>query len=152
MQKKSIFRRMPARLYLCAAMLVTLVWVAQAQQGSAAPPAPGVNPNMTGGPVTTLKGEGRISYYVFGPGARTKWHSHEGGQLLLAEEGVGHTQIRGQMVQELRPGQSLFSPVGASHWHGSAPGQSAKMYQISRGETTWQEEVSDKDYNSPPKK
>jgi quercetin dioxygenase-like cupin family protein len=150
MQKISTIGHVPARLYLCVAMLAALAWVAHAQQ-SAAPQA-GTSSNMTGGPVTTLKGEGRISYYVFSPGARTKWHTHEGGQLLLAEEGVGHTQIRGQAVQELRPGQSLFAPRGATHWHGSAPGQSAKMYQISRGETTWLEEVADKDYNSSPKR
>jgi quercetin dioxygenase-like cupin family protein len=151
MRKPSITSHLPARVYFCIAMVATLAWVAHAQQGGAAQ-GTATNSNMTGGPVTTLKGEGRISYYIFGPGARTKWHSHQGGQLLLAEEGVGHTQIRGQAVQALRPGQSLFSPPGATHWHGSAPGQSAKMYQISRGETTWLEEVADTDYHSPPKR
>jgi quercetin dioxygenase-like cupin family protein len=140
---------MTPRLYLCAGMIALLAWVAQAQQSTAPQSGAAPNPNMQG-PVTTLKGEGRISYYIFGPGGRTKWHTHEGGQLLLAEEGVGHTQIRGQAIQALRAGQSLFAPPGSTHWHGSAPGQSAKMYQISRGETTWLEEVSEKDYNSPP--
>jgi quercetin dioxygenase-like cupin family protein len=148
MRARSAIQGVPARVYLLVAMFATMVWVASAQQGNTTQQSS----NFTGGPMTTLKGEGRISYYVFGPGARTKWHTHAGGQLLLAEEGVGHTQIRGQMVQELRPGQAVFSPVGATHWHGSAPGQSAKLYQISRGETTWHEEVSDKDYNSPPKR
>jgi quercetin dioxygenase-like cupin family protein len=153
MQRTLLLRRLPARLWLCVAMLTTLVWVSHAQQpGAGSGTASQPSSNFTGGPMTALKGEGRISYYIFGPGARTKWHTHQLGQLLLAEEGVGHTQIRGQGVQALRPGQALFSPAGAAHWHGSAPGQSAKMYQVSRGETTWHEEVADKDYNSPPKR
>jgi len=61
----------------------------------------------------------------------------------LAEEGRGRTQIRGQAVRELRPGESIWSPPGATHWHGAAPDGSAKLYQISRGETTWLEEVRD---------
>jgi len=135
-------------VYLGILMVAGVVWTARAQQQ---PPAPAANQasNFTGGEVTTLKAEGRLSYYVFAPGARTKWHTHEGGQLILAEEGVGRTQIRGQAVKELRPGESTFSPAGATHWHGSAPTGSAKLYQISRGQTTWLEEVRDEDYKRP---
>ena len=98
-------------VYLGILMVAGLAWTASAQQP---PPAPAANQasNFTGGEVTTLKAEGRLSYYVFAPGARTKWHTHEGGQLILAEEGVGRTQIRGQAVKELRPGESTFSPSG----------------------------------------
>ena len=102
--------------------------------------------------MTTLKAEGRLSYYVFAPGARTRWHAHEGGQLILAEEGLARTQIRGQEIRELRPGESIFSPPGATHWHGSAPNASAKLYQISRGETTWMEAVRNDDYQAPAKR
>ena len=139
------------RITVYAAILVAagLTWTAGAQQP--APPAD-TSGNFTGGVVTTLKAEGRLSYYVFAPGARTKWHSHEGGQLILAEEGRGRTQIRGEAVRELRPGDSIWSPPGATHWHGSAPDQSAKLYQISRGQTTWLEEVRDDDYRGSAKR
>jgi 4-carboxymuconolactone decarboxylase len=147
MKRDLPFGRARALVYISIFAVASVVWVAHAQQQT---PAAGQASNFTGGPVTTLKGEGRISYYVFGPGARTKWHTHEGGQLLLAEEGTGRTQERGRPVQDLRPGESRFSPPGVTHWHGSAPGQSAKMYQISRGQTTWLEEVSDNDYRSTP--
>lgn len=133
-------------LCLCLAALASAAWTADPQQAAAQQSS-----NMTGH-VTTLKGEGRISYYVFDPGARTKWHTHEGGQLLLAEEGRGRTQARGESVRELRPGESIFSPAGVTHWHGGSPDQSAKMYQISRGQTTWLEEVSEQDYRSTPKR
>jgi quercetin dioxygenase-like cupin family protein len=142
----SASRLLFARIGLCLAFVAALVWMPYAQQPEGAPQS-----NFTG-TVNPLKGEGRISYYVFTPGSRTKWHSHEGGQLLLAEEGIGRTQVRGEPVQEIRPGQAVWSPRGATHWHGSAPGQSAKLYQISRGETTWLEEVSEKDYLSAPKR
>lgn len=126
-----------------------LVWTAGAEQQ---PAAGNQSSNFTGGEVTTLKAEGRLSYYVFAPGARTKWHTHQGGQLILAEEGRGRTQIRGQGVTELRPGESVWSPPGATHWHGAAPDSSAKLYQISRGETTWLEEVRDADYRAAVKR
>jgi hypothetical protein len=48
--------------------------------------------------------------------------------------------------------ESTWSPPGATHWHGSAPDQSAKLYQISRGETTWMEAVRDEDYRAPVKR
>jgi len=144
-------RRMTAYLGILLAAAVT--WSAGAQQ-----PAPAGNQaaagnqtaNFTGGEVTVLKAEGRLSYYVLGPGARTKWHTHEGGQLILAEEGRGRIQIRGQAARDLRQGESIWSPPGATHWHGAAPDSQAKLYQISRGQTTWLEEVRDTDYRSVP--
>jgi len=143
------FGRVRAAVYLGIFVVAALVWTVNAQQQS--PPAP-PSSNFTGGTVTTLKAEGRLSYYIFAPGARTKWHTHEGGQLLLAEEGRGRTQMRGEPVRELRPGESTWSPPGGTHWHGAAPDQSAKMYQISRGETTWLEEVADEHYRAAPKR
>jgi quercetin dioxygenase-like cupin family protein len=138
-------------VYAGILLAAALTWTAGAQQP--APPAAGNQAsNFTGGEVTTLKAEGRLSYYVFAPGARTKWHTHQGGQLILAEEGRGRTQIRGEAVRELRPGESIWSPPGATHWHGAAPDGSAKLYQISRGETTWLEEVRDQDYRAQVKR
>ncbi|HEU4689273.1 MAG TPA: cupin domain-containing protein [Vicinamibacterales bacterium] len=143
-------RRTTAYLGILLAAAVT--WTAGAQQPAPAgdQAAAGQAANFTGGKVTVLKPEGRLSWYVLGPGARTKWHTHEGGQLILAEEGRGRIQIRGQAVRELRPGESLWSPPGATHWHGAAPDSEAKLYQISRGQTTWLEEVRDTDYRSAP--
>lgn len=132
------------RIHACAFLVAGLAWVAHAQQ---TPATPSPSSNFTGGKVTTLTGEGRISYYVFESGARTRWHSHEGGQLLLAEEGMGRTQVRGGPVRDLRSGDTAWSPPGIAHWHGASPGHSAKMYQVSRGTTTWMEDVSDRDYS-----
>jgi len=127
-------------LYVCLFILASAVWIVDAQQ------APGGN--FTGGNVQTLMPEGRLSYYIFEPGARTKWHSHEGGQMILVEEGVGRTQSRGGPVRDLRVGDTVWAPRGVAHWHGSSPGQSAQLYQVSRGVTSWMEDVSDADYNA----
>ena len=133
-------------LYACLFLVATLVVMTGAQQ-PAVPPGGG---NFTGGAVETLTAEGRLSYYIFSPGARTRWHTHEGGQLILVEQGVGRTQLRGGPVRDLRPGDTAWSPRGVAHWHGASPGQTARLYQVSRGMTTWLEAVADADYNARP--
>ena len=142
MTHETVPRRMRIAIHAFVFLAAGLVWGAHAQQAPATPTG-----NFTGGNVTTLTGEGRISYYIFESGARTRWHSHEGGQLLLAEEGTGRTQVRGGAVRDLRAGDSAWSPPGVAHWHGASPGHSAKMYQVSRGATSWMEAVSDRDYS-----
>ncbi len=41
---------------------------------------------------------------TFEPYARTHWHSHDGGQVLIATGGIGIHQIEGQTPQLLYPG------------------------------------------------
>jgi hypothetical protein len=43
----------------------------------------------------------------FAPGARTAWHSHDGGQTLYVTEGRGLVQARGQQITELTPGDFI---------------------------------------------
>jgi quercetin dioxygenase-like cupin family protein len=56
----------------------------------------------------------------FTPGARSAWHSHEGGQTLYVTEGHGLVQARGQEIVELSPGDVMFAPDGEEHC--TAPG------------------------------
>jgi quercetin dioxygenase-like cupin family protein len=118
--------------------------------------APKQNPNFTGGTVTPIedkdKDKGNIAHFRFEPGARTKWHSHEGGQIILVEEGVGLYQLKGGPVMELRAGETTYCPPGVVHWHGAAPNQGGVQFNISRGGITWLEEVTDKEYNAPRKR
>lgn len=127
-----------------AALAASGLWAVSAQEKP--------NPNFTGGTVTTVteNSKGNIAHFRFGPGARTKWHSHEGGQIILVEEGVGLYQVKGGPVMELRAGETVYCPPGVEHWHGAAPNQGGVQFNISRGGITWYEAVSDKDYNSPP--
>ena len=45
-------------------------------------------------------------------GARSNWHSHTWGQMLLVEEGVGRIQRRNGPLRELRVGEPVFTGDG----------------------------------------
>jgi quercetin dioxygenase-like cupin family protein len=123
------------------------VWVHAAQQ-PAAPPAPTFNPaNFTGTVTPRATTDIRMNRYHFDPGARTKWHSHEGGQVLYAEQGRLRVQERGKAIQELAEGSTLHVPPGVPHWHGGLPGAGITQISLSFGTTTWLEPVTDQDYS-----
>ena len=63
-----------------------------------------------------------LNYVVFEPGCVNQWHTHEGGQVLIATDGIGFHQIEGQPVQVMRPGDVAYCPPGVRHWHGAAKG------------------------------
>ena len=110
------------------------------------------SPNFTGGEVKPIKDANPpgIGHFYFGPGARTKWHSHEGGQIIFVEDGVGLYQEKGGPVVELRAGETHYCPPGVAHWHGAAPTQGGTQYNVTRGGITWLGEVSDAEYNAKP--
>src|ERR1700746_1985187 len=94
---------------------VCLIFLAsgQAQQ-------PKQNPHFQGPALTvTENSQATIAHYRFEPGARTKWHIHEKGQIILVEEGVGHYQLKGGPVMELHAGETTYCPPGVAHWHGA---------------------------------
>lgn len=107
-----------------------LILVALSAALSAQQP-PDSSSNFTG-TVTRLESNIRVraARIHFEPGARTKWHVHERGQILLCEEGVARTQVQGHPVQELRPGDTAYVPGGVPHWHGAAASQSATLFSV----------------------
>lgn len=62
-----------------------------------------------------------IGVVTFEPGARTNWHRHPGGQVLLVTEGKGHYQERGKAVRIIQKGEVVKCPPGVEHWHGASP-------------------------------
>jgi quercetin dioxygenase-like cupin family protein len=85
----------------------------------------------------------------FEAGARTYWHSHEHGQLLLVERGTMRTQKRGQTVRDLGAGESDYTPANVQHWHGATPNEELVQINVGfGGQTKWLEEVSDAQYNA----
>ena len=86
----------------------------------------------------------------FTPGARTAWHSHDGGQTLYVTEGRGQVQARGQARVELNPGDVVYAPDGEEHWHGSAPGHFMTHLTITEGGPHWGPHVTDEEYQGPP--
>ena len=106
--------------------------------------------SQTPNPVTKLD-EGpkaAIAHFRFGPGSRTKWHSHSEGQIILVEEGVGLTQVKGGPVIELHAGESIYAAPGVVHWHGAAPDKGGVQYNVTRGDIAWLGEVTDAEYRA----
>ncbi|MGL5511730.1 MAG: (R)-mandelonitrile lyase [Sporomusa sp.] len=90
-------------------------------------------------------------YVSFQPGARTAWHIHPRGQMLIITEGSGRVQQWGGPIIEVKKGDVVWFPPGVKHWHGAAP--NVGMTHISLAEiyegrsTDWLEQVSDAQYN-----
>jgi len=84
----------------------------------------------------------------FTPGARTAWHSHDGGQTLYVIDGVGLVQSRGEDVVEIRPGDVHRTPDGQEHWHGAAHDQFMAHLSITEGPTTSGDHVTDGEYGT----
>ena len=110
------------------------------------------NSNFTGKATRAEAPQVRAARIHFEAGARTKWHTHERGQVLLCEDGVARTQVQGHPVQELHPGETTYVPGGVPHWHGAAPDHATTLFSVdvSNGQTKWLGEVSEKEYRATP--
>src|SRR3954464_3068123 len=84
----------------------------------------------------------------FDAGARTYWHSHGNGQLLLVEQGRMRTQKKGGPVRDLGVGES--DHAGPNVVHGRGAGLKEPLVQINvgfGGGTKWLEAVTDAEYS-----
>lgn len=91
-----------------------------------------------------------VGNVTFEPGARSKWHVHPGGQILLAIDGVGYYQEKGKPKEILRKGDAIKCPPNIPHWHGASADSAFIQVAITgreKGETVWLEEVTDEEYN-----
>jgi len=90
---------------------------------------------------------------TFEPGARSAWHSHPLGQILIVTAGTGRVQQWGGPIDEIRQGDVVRIPPGVKHWHGAAPTTSmahiAIVEQLDGKSTDWMEKVSDAQYSAP---
>lgn len=82
----------------------------------------------------------------FTPGARTAWHTHDGGQSLYVTEGEGRVQSQGDRMITIRPGDVVHTPSGEWHWHGAAPDHFMTHLSITEGPATWGDHVGDGEY------
>lgn len=87
---------------------------------------------------------------TFTPGARTNWHTHKTRQILVATQGTGMVQVRGQAAQVLRAGDVAEVPAGVVHWHGSIAGHLFAHISFIESDgadnTTWLEAVEEGAY------
>lgn len=88
---------------------------------------------------------------TFEPGARSAWHTHPAGQVLIVTSGVGRVQQWGGPLQEIRPGDVIVTPPGVKHWHGAAPSTAmthlAIQESVAGKNVNWMEKVSDEQYD-----
>jgi len=126
---------------------MTGVWLQAAQQ-PASPPAPQTfNPaNFTGTVTPRSSADIRMNRYHFDPGARTKWHSHEGGQVIYVEAGRLLVQDKGKPAREVAEGGTFHVAPGVTHWHGALPSAGITQVALSFGMTNWMDPVSDQEY------
>jgi 4-carboxymuconolactone decarboxylase len=87
----------------------------------------------------------------FEPGARTAWHSHPRGQILIVTAGTGRVQRWGDPIEEIRAGDVVRIPAGQKHWHGASPHASMTHLAITEHRdgtaVQWMEKVNDDQYN-----
>lgn len=98
----------------------------------------------------------RLTYgsVEFAPGARTNWHTHPGGQLLIVSEGEGRVQEWGKPIRVIRAGDIVWTPPHVKHWHGASPNvsmtQGAATEVVNGRSVDWLERVSNTSYDAEP--
>ncbi|WP_112663021.1 (R)-mandelonitrile lyase [Microvirga flavescens] len=89
---------------------------------------------------------------TFEPGARTAWHTHPLGQILIVTAGCGRVQREGGPIEEIRPGDVVWFEPGEKHWHGAAPTTAMTHIAIQEAldgkAVDWLEHVSDVQYQA----
>lgn len=93
-----------------------------------------------------------VGNVYFEKGARSNWHLHPSGQILVVLDGEGYHQLEGQPRQTMKKGDVIKCPPNTKHWHGATENNSlTQMYILPKTENgivTWLEPVSDEQYQS----
>lgn len=86
----------------------------------------------------------------FKPGARTNWHTHPQGQVLIVVEGEGYYQEKGLPSRIIKKGDAVNIPENTEHWHGATAVTEMVHIAITNYkddvQVTWLNAVSDEDY------
>ena len=134
-------RRITLLASLLAAFGASVAWMETQAPAGQAPQFTGKSETMDGKDLSVARRH-------FDAGARTYWHSHDNGQLLLVEKGRMRTQKRGQAMKDMGPGESDYTAPNVQHWHGGTPTQELVQINVGfSGGTKWLEPVTDTDYN-----
>lgn len=96
------------------------------------------------------------AYVTFSPGARSAWHTHPLGQILIVTEGNGLVQQWGEPIREIKKGDVIWTPPDQKHWHGATANSSmthiAIQEQFNGKTVNWMEKVSDEQYSATVQK
>lgn len=87
---------------------------------------------------------------TFEPCARSDWHTHPLGQMLIVTSGCGLHQKWGGPIEEIRPGDVVTVAPDEKHWHGASPGSAMSHIAIQEAldgrAVEWLEKVTDDQY------
>jgi len=88
---------------------------------------------------------------TFEIGARTHWHTHPKGQVLIVTEGLGFYQEKGKPAKAIKKGDVINIPENAEHWHGASATTSITHIAITNFkedvQVTWLHPVTDQEFN-----
>jgi len=89
---------------------------------------------------------------TFEPGARTAWHTHPLGQILIVTAGRGLVQRSDGPIEEIHPGDVIRFAPSEKHWHGATPTTAMThiaIVELLDGKSAdWMEKVSDEVYQT----
>ena len=93
-----------------------------------------------------------VGNVYFEPGARSNWHSHPAGQILIITDGIGYHQIEGKPIEIIKKGSVIKCPPNVRHWHGASADVGLQQLYIvpntEKGIVNWSEAVTDEVYKS----
>lgn len=91
------------------------------------------------------------SAVTFEPGARTAWHTHPLGQVLIVTAGSGRAQREGGQIEEIHPGDVVSFEPNEKHWHGASPATAMTHIAVQEAldgtVVQWLEHVTDDQYH-----
>jgi len=92
------------------------------------------------------------SSVTFEPGARTTWHKHPVGQVLIVTSGYGWVQSWGKARLEVQPGDVVWIEPEEKHWHGASDSTSMTHTAITESRdgkfVDWMEHVRNEHYGA----
>ncbi len=93
-----------------------------------------------------------VGKVTFEPKARTNWHSHPNGQILIVTEGVGYYQEKGNPIQIIQKGDVVKILPNIIHWHGASHHyemtHTAIVPNPGKESSIWLQPVIDEEYNT----
>ena len=91
---------------------------------------------------------------IFEPGARTNWHVHPGGQILMVTDGIGYYQERGKDAIIIQKGDIIRCAKDTEHWHTASKENLITYLALYDGSkpTVWTEQLTQEYYDSIAKK
>jgi quercetin dioxygenase-like cupin family protein len=147
---RSSYWRVSIRLSLALMPAALVFGSVFAQQPPAASPPQTANMTGQGGFVDSA--DLRVSRIRFEAGARTYWHVHTTGQVIVAEEGQGLYQEQGSGIKKFVPGQAAYLKANVAHWHGAASNVPVVQATMYGGTLKWLEPVTDDEYTGKKKR